>query len=53
MQPNRRDFVMGLAGSAIPSASPRPSAGWNYYGGDQQATHYSPLSQITATTPRS
>src|SRR6185369_13785274 len=46
IQPNRRDFVMGLAGAAIPAAAAAPSTGWNYYGGDQEATHYSPLNQI-------
>jgi quinoprotein glucose dehydrogenase len=44
MQPNRRDFVKGLAGAAM--APGGQSTGWHYYGGDQAATHYSPLKQI-------
>src|SRR5689334_8363246 len=47
-QSRRRDFVTGLAASlALPAAAAPLSTGWNYYGGDQQATHYSPLTQIT------
>ncbi|HTM47225.1 MAG TPA: pyrroloquinoline quinone-dependent dehydrogenase [Bryobacteraceae bacterium] len=45
----RRDFLQGMAASlGLPAAAAGASGGWNYYGGDQQATHYSPLSQITS-----
>jgi quinoprotein glucose dehydrogenase len=46
---DRRQFVKTIAAGALPraiSAEPAKSTGWNVYGGDQEATHYSPLSQI-------
>jgi quinoprotein glucose dehydrogenase len=48
----RREFVRAAAlAPAIPllsaSAAPTPTPEWRYYAGDQQATHYSPLAQIT------
>ncbi|MEO7651208.1 MAG: PQQ-binding-like beta-propeller repeat protein, partial [Bryobacteraceae bacterium] len=48
----RRDFVRAATASVCgltdlrAAASPAPQE-WRYYGGDQQATHYSALSQIT------
>ena len=42
---NRRHF---LALPALPlAAAPPTSVGWGHYGGDQAATHYSPIDQIT------
>src|SRR5271170_4152767 len=48
---NRRQFAQTLAAGMLPletTATPALSAGWTIYGGDQEATHYSPLSQITS-----
>src|SRR5689334_9539297 len=46
----RRQFLAATAGaSMLPSTAvgaPARSVGWTVYGGDQGATHYSPLSQI-------
>ncbi len=48
--PSRRRFMetvgAGLLASRAPAAVPG-SAAWSVYGGDQGATHYSPLNQIT------
>lgn len=47
---DRRTFARTLASAAAAAASPAATGaeGWNFYGGDQGATHYSPLDQITA-----
>ncbi|MFN7924463.1 MAG: pyrroloquinoline quinone-dependent dehydrogenase [Bryobacteraceae bacterium] len=49
MSLDRRDFLKSavLAGVA-PLAAKTRSTGWRIYGGDQEATHYSPLDQIHA-----
>ena len=51
MTPRRR-FVQFMAGGAIApwiaGAAPGQSQDWGHYGGDSEATRYSPLSQITA-----
>jgi quinoprotein glucose dehydrogenase len=47
---NRRQFVQTIAAGMAPfevSVAPARSTGWTIYGGDQEATHYSLLSQIT------
>jgi quinoprotein glucose dehydrogenase len=47
---NRRQFVQTAAAGLAPfgaPAAPAKSTGWTIYGGDQEATHYSPLGQIT------
>jgi quinoprotein glucose dehydrogenase len=52
MNPNldRRRFLESLAAGGLlrtaAHATPGPSTGWTVYGGDQAATHYSPLTQI-------
>ncbi len=48
---DRRTFAATLAAASSPfaRAASDQAQGWNYYGGDQEATHYSPLNQITAS----
>jgi glucose dehydrogenase len=52
MNPNlhRRRFLESLAAAGLlrmpAHGAPGPSTGWTVYGGDQAATHYSPLTQI-------
>lgn len=49
MEPiNRRTFARLAAGACAVSGAGAKEPGWAYYGGDQAATHYSPLGQITA-----
>lgn len=44
---NRRTFLAAAAALAAPAiAKPKPWE-WSYYGGDQNATRYAPLAQIT------
>jgi quinoprotein glucose dehydrogenase len=45
---NRRTFASLAAGACAVSGAGAKEQGWGYYGGDQGATHYSPLTQITA-----
>jgi quinoprotein glucose dehydrogenase len=44
---NRRTFAGTLAAAVSPLRAAPKQQGWSYYGGDQGATHYSPLDQIT------
>ncbi len=44
---DRRTLLGAAFSSALPAAPPSPPHEWRYYGGDQGATHYSPLNQIT------
>ena len=49
MEPiNRRTFARLAAGACAVSGAGAKEPGWAYYGGDQGATHYSPLAQISA-----
>ena len=47
---NRRQFSQAAAASLLAhrSNAAGPSVGWTHYQGDQQASRYSPLTQITA-----
>ena len=44
---NRRTLLGAAFSSALPAAPSSTPHEWRYYGGDQGATHYSPLNQIT------
>jgi hypothetical protein len=52
---NRRRFTQTVAGGLLPAAGfpvrgfAAADVGWSHYQGDQQATRYSPLNQITAS----
>src|SRR5579862_5389014 len=47
----RRFLGTAAAATMMPMkgrGAPAPSVGWSVYGGNQEATHYSPLTQITS-----
>src|SRR5260370_16527121 len=48
--PSRRQFLGSIAAVLLSeemrAATTVASVGWTVYGGDQEATHYSPLTQI-------
>ena len=44
---DRRDFMMSAAAWAATGSAASTPAEWRYYAGDQGATRYSPVHQIT------